>query len=259
VKVPGVVARHRSAVVAGAVVVAIAGVTFVVIRAGTGGGADHSATPATATTTAPSGPAAELVSLVRRAESANLDVAYAGTEASAGTFRAHLWRRSPLARLDTESGQGDGARRSAQLVSAAGPVACTQAGSAPWSCAPKPGLALGDVGVVSPALVAKLSVLDVSVRDDRLLGQGVRCFTVAAPATTGTPTTGTPTTGTPTTGTPTTGTPTTGAAGPSDVTAELCLTSDGIPVRVVLGSTHLDAVSLVRGRPPDSVFKPPAG
>lgn len=238
------VARHRSAVVAGVVVVAIAVVTFVVIRAGTGGGADHSATPATATTTAPSGPAAELVSLVRRAESANLDVAYAGTEASTGTFSAHLWRRSPLGRLDTESGQGDGARRSAQLVSAAGPVACTQAGSAPWSCAPKPGLALGDVGVVSPALVAKLSVLDVSVRDDRLLGQGVRCFTVAAPATTGTPATGTPATG---------------AAGPPDVTAELCLTSDGIPVRVVLGSTHLYAVSLVRGRPPDSVFKPPAG
>jgi len=190
VKVPGVVARHRSAVVAGVVVVAIAVVTFVVIRAGTGGRGDRSATPATATTTGPSGPAAELVSLVRRAESTNLDVAYAGTGARSlsgsgpgGTFSAHLWRRSPLARLDTESGQGDGARRSAQLVSAAGPVACTQAGSAPWSCAPAPGLALGDVGVVSPALVAKLSTLDVSVRDDRLLGQGVRCFTVTAPAT----------------------------------------------------------------------------
>jgi len=30
-------------------------------------------------------------------------------------------------------------------------------------------------------------------------------------------------------------------------------------VRVVTGSTRLDAVSLARGRAPDSVFEPPTG
>ncbi len=101
----------------------------------------------------------------------------------------------------------------------------------PWACAPKPGLRIGDLGVVSPELVRSLSALDVSVRDDRVLDQAVRCFDVAgSPASTAT-------------------TPT---------TAELCLTSDGLAVRVDVGPTHLEAVSVNRGRPPDSVFQAPA-
>ncbi|MDQ6798626.1 MAG: hypothetical protein M3011_11535, partial [Actinomycetota bacterium] len=39
--------------------------------------------------------------------------------------------------------------------------------------------------------------------------------------------------------------------------AQMCLTSDGIPVRVDAGPVHLEAVSLDRGRPADSVFRPP--
>jgi len=235
VKLPSVVARHRPAVIVGVVVVAIAVVTVVVIRAGTGGGSGSSATP----TTTLAGPTAELVALVRRSQAVNVDVAYAGAETTSGAFGAHLWRRSPLARLDTDSGQGDTLSRNTQLVGPSGPVACTKAGTAAWSCVPKPGLGLGDVGVVSPALVAKLSSLDVSVHDDRILDEAVRCFTVARPA-----------------GVTTTTGPSGGAA---DLTAaELCLTSDGIPVRVVAGPTRLDAVSLTRGRAPDSVFQPPA-
>jgi hypothetical protein len=235
-RLPAVVARHRPAVIVGAVVVAIAVVTIVVIRAGTGGSSGPSATP----TTKPSGPTAELVALVRRSQAVNVDVAYTGTEATTGAFGAHLWQRSPLARLDTESGQGDTLKRSTQLLGSSGPQACTKSGTAPWSCVSKPGLTLGDVGVVSPALVAKLSSLDVSVHDDRILDQAVRCFTVARPA-----------------GATTTTGPT--GAGADLNAAELCLTSDGIPVRVVAGSTRLDAVSLNRGRAPDSIFQTPSG
>jgi len=238
VKVPAVVARHRPAVIVGVVVVAIAVVTFVVIRAGTGSG--PSASPSASPTTTPTGSTAELVALVRRSQAVDVDVAYTGTETTSGAFGAHLWRRSPLARLDTDSGQGDTLERSTQLVGPSGPQACTKAGTAPWSCVPKPGLTLGDVGVVSPALVAKLSSLDVSVHDDRILDQAVRCFTVARPA-----------------GTTTTTSPT--GAGADLNAAELCLTSDGIPVRVVAGPTRLDAVSLNRGRAPASVFQPPTG
>lgn len=217
--------------VVGLIVVGIAVVTIVTIRAGTDT-APKGAKPSPATTTALSGPAAELVRLAQRGTSVNIDVAYTGSDPS-GPLRSHLWRRSPLARVDTESGSGDGAKRSAQLVTSTGPIACTQAGSAPWSCVPKPDLRIGDLSVVSPALLAKLSTLAVSVRDDRILDQASRCFTVTNPTATAAPGTAT------------------------DVSAELCLTSDGIPVRVKAGTTNLGAVSLNRGRPPDEVFKPP--
>lgn len=230
----GVVSRHRGPFLVAVVVVGIAAVTFFTIRTGTGK-AKTAKTAPTATTKAPSGPVGELVRLVERGQSTDVDVAYTGTGAPAGAFSVHLWRRGPLARIDTQSGAADAANRSAQLVTASGPFACTQAGSAPWSCTPKAGLGIADVGVVSPALVSRLSALAVSARDERILDQAVRCFTVAAAPTTA---------------------PTTGAADLS--TAEACLTPDGIAMRVNAGPAHLEAVSVNRGRPPDSVFKLPS-
>ncbi len=236
-KLPGVVARHRGPVVVAVVLVGIAAITFFIIRSGTGGKAT---TAPTATTKAPSGPTAELVRLVDRGKSTNAEVVYSGVVTNASPFTAHLWRRSPLGRLDTETGTAEAPNRSAQLVTSSGPFACTQTGGAPWSCAPKAGLGIADVGVVSPALVSKLSSLDVSVREDNVLGQAVRCFTVAAPPSTAPPTTAPPT-------------------GLSDLSAaEVCLTSDGIAVRVNAGPVHVEATSINRGRPPDSVFKLPA-
>lgn len=231
----GVVTRHRGPILVGVVVVGIAAVTVFTIRSGTGG----KATTAPTATTAPRGPTAELVRLVDRGKSTNAEVAYTGGGPNSLAFTAHLWRRSPLGRLDTETGTADAPNRSMQLVTSSGPFACTQAGTAPWSCAPKAGLGIADVGVVSPALVSKLSSLDVSVRDDNVLGQAVRCFTVAAPPTTAATTTA----------------PATGA--PELTSAEVCLTSDGIAVRVNAGPTHVEATSINRGRPPDSVFKLP--
>ncbi len=226
----GFVASHRGGVMLGLIVVGIAAVTTFTIVTETGGTPDRR--PATPATTAVGGPAVELARLVARGQAINVDVAYKGTTAATPpAFTAHLWRRGPLARLDNESGAGEGAVRSRQLVTASGPLVCTQTGSAPWSCTSKPDLSLGDLGVVSPALVKSLSAMDVSVRDDRTLGQAVRCFTVAQSS---------------------------GAGVAPGETANLCLSSDGIPVRLDFGPTHLEAVSLDRGRPADSVFKPPA-
>ncbi len=241
-KLSGFVARHRGPVLVAAVVVGIAAVTFFTIRSGTG--AKTTKTAPTATTKAPSGPTAELVRLVERGKSTNAEVAYTGVVTDSSPFTAHLWRRNPLGRLDTETGTAAAPTRSAQVVTSSGPFACTQAGTAPWSCAPKAGLGIADVGVVSPALVSKLSALDVSVRDDKVLGQDVRCFTVAAPPTTAPATTTAPT-----------ATPT---AGGDLSAAEVCLTSDGIAVRVNAGPVHVEATSINRGRPPDSVFQLPA-
>jgi hypothetical protein len=213
------------------VVVAIVVVVSAVVWAGTRGGGGRSAEPAGGS--APAGPAAELAGLASRAAT-TFDVVYTVSDPRLGPTTAHQWRRGPLGRLDTESGQGDSATSSVQVLSTSGPVACSRTGTMPWSCAPKPGLKLADVGVVPAEVVASLSKLSVSVGDDRIAGQAVRCFTVTDPTVT---------------------TTTAGAI----TTGELCLTSDGVPLRLVAGSTHIEAVSFSRIRPPDSVFKPPAG
>jgi len=228
--IAGVVTRHRAVVLVGLVVTGIAVLTYLTLRSGTRT-TTKAGTPATASTTTVPGAAGELLALVKRGQAVNIDIAYTGT--TPAPFSAHLWRRGPLARLDNESGSGEAAVANSQLVTASGPLSCTRTGSGPWSCVPKPGLAVGDVGVVSPALVATLSGLDVNVYDDRVIGQAVRCFTLARPRTSA------------------------GASAAGDAAANLCLTSDGIAVRVDLGPTHLEAVSLDRGRPGDSVFKPP--
>jgi len=211
-------------VVVALVVVGIATAVVVTVAMGT---SDDSSTAGPTTTRPPlSGPGAELVDLVSKS-GGNFDVAYT-VSGQAGQSSAHLWRRPPLGRLDAESGSGDGARRNTVLMGASGPASCTAQGSGPWTCVAKPGLNLNDVGVVPPALLARLSGLEVSVADDEILGQAVRCFTLSP------------------------------AQGAPEPPAELCLTPDGIAARVVTGSGRLDAVSLQRGRLPDSAFEPPA-
>ncbi|MFN2608022.1 MAG: hypothetical protein ABR511_09020 [Acidimicrobiales bacterium] len=217
--------RHRRGIVIGVVVAAIVAVAIVVtIRSGE---RDQVATPpagsAASTAPAPTGPAAELVRLLRRGASLDFDARY--TSAGSAPSTAHLWRRPPLARLDTQSGSGDTASTSAQIVTSGGPVACTQAGRGPWSCAPKPGLDVAEVGVIPPSVVAALSAVHVTARDDTVIGLAVRCFTIAA--------------------------------GPG-ASADVCVTSSGVPARLASGDTRLDLVSLSLSRPPDSVFVAPA-
>ena len=230
------VARHRGMFAVALVVLGIATVVFVTVRAGTdqdGSPSDSAADSKTAR--APlSGAGEELVRLLANGIG-NFDVAYEVTDPARGASDAHLWRRPPLARLDTLSGTGDGSQRESKLLTSSGPVRCTATGLGPWSCMPSPGLDLGSVGVVPPRLVEQLSRFDITVRDGEILDESVRCFTLS-------PASGAP------------GSPGEGAAEPS----ELCVTPDGIPARVAAGAARLELVALERGRVPDSVFEPPA-
>lgn len=229
---PAVPRRSRGVVIAVLAVVAIAAAIFVTIRSGTGG---HRAPSSASPTTTTAGPAGELTRLLDRAQGLNVDARYSVTNGSSPSSSAHLWRRPPLARLDTETGSGDEARRTAQIITTSGPVGCSQTGTGPWACGPKPGLKIGDVDIVSTGILAQLSAVRVVARDDNVAGVPARCFTVSSPE----------------------GTPP--STGPGAVeSAEVCVTTDGVPARVVAGTTRLDLVSLDRIRPPDAVFQPPA-
>lgn len=236
-KLPGAIARHRNVAVVALVVTGIAAAVALTLVLSSGG--DSAGPSGPATTMAADSPAAELVRLLDNSTVVNFDVVYTVADPVRGASTAHLWRRPPLARLDSESGTGADARASAALVTSSGPVACDRRGTAPWTCAAQPGLTLANLGVVPPALLAQLSGLDVSVVDAEIGGNPVRCFTLAprqegaeAPPAT--------------------------AQDGAAATGELCITPDGIPAKVAAGPARIELVSLQRGRLPDSVFQPPA-
>ena len=216
--------RQRRVWVIGAVVVAIGVVTFLTIRAGTGG---DDLVPATeAPTTVPlSSSHAELLRLVEQGRRASYSVVYRQV-GPAGESIVRQARRPPEERVENVSGTGDATKRTMTVVTATGRIGCTQEGTGPWSCAPQPGRGGGALtDILSATIVAQLGSLEVEGRDDQVAGHDVRCFTL------------------------------TGSQGPP---AEMCLTTDGILARVVAGDTRLEMTELDRAAPPDSAFVPPA-
>ncbi len=219
-----VLARRRPVVLIGAVVIAIAAVTFFTIRAGTGG---DDLVPATeAPTTVPlSGPHAELLRLLDQGRNASYSVTYRQV-APAGESLARQVLRPPEERIETESGSGESTRRTTTVVTTTGRVECTQTGSGPWSCSRQPGRGRGGfANILTASIVSQIGAFRVEAANERVAGHDVRCFVIS------------------------------GTEGPP---AEMCLTREGIIARVNAGDTRLEMTALNRARPPDSAFVPPA-
>lgn len=218
------ISRHRRAAVITAVVLAIAVVTFVTIRAGTRN--DDLVPAVEASTTVPlQGPQGDFLRLFGQGRQASYSGTYHQT-GPAGESTVRLARRPPEERVETESGAGEGIKRTATVVMATGRVGCTQDGTGPWSCSRQPGRGSGALtDVLTASLVSQISAFKVEGRDDQVGGQAVRCFTFS------------------------------GSQGPP---AEMCLTTEGILARLVAGDTRLELMALNREAPPDSAFVPPA-
>lgn len=165
---------------------------------------------------------AELLSLVRAGEAVTYEAQYSVSNSATGSQQAHLWRRPPLARMDTEGPTGE---TTETLVGASGPVRCSRQPTGPWTCTSARDLNLGSLNVVSPALVAQVAQLTVTETDDQVAGQRVRCFRLSKEG-----------------------------AQPSVV----CFTTDGIPARAEVGTSRVELVSVERSPITDAVFQPPA-
>lgn len=216
--------RHGEAAVIGLVVLALGAIIFLTIRWSQDGRRPASPSgPAAGTTLSATTPAGEMLRLIEEGKKLTFEGRYAAYEDSAPSS-IHVWRRPPLARLDTETGSGEAQRRTQRLASSSGPVNCVQQGQGPWTCTPAPNLRVGDVTIVSDAVLGLLSRLAIESRDDQISGRQARCFLLT---------------------------------GNQGSPAELCLTRDGIPLRVVAGATRVELVDLKRDRPPDFVFEPP--
>jgi len=225
--------RHRSKLIVGLIVVGLAATIAATVALSRND--PKPAARAPVPTTRPAGEAgrpagepggaAELVRLLDAGAKVAFDGRYGVSSDGGGALSTlRLWQKPPLVRLDTESGSGAEARRSGQFALPTGPVSCGRDPAGVWTCKSDPGLRLGS-GLVPDDILTKLSALVVEARDERVGGEVARCFAIS---------------------------------GAGAVRADVCVTPDGVPVRVLASSIRIELAQLDRSPPPDEVFQPPA-
>lgn len=190
---------------------------------------DHPAASAVAVTppsTTKPGVAGELEGLLNAGRRRNFHVRYTTTK---GGARAdlELWNAPPKARRDVDAVTTQGRARTAEIRLADQVVRCVQTPSVPWRCVPTPASQGTDPGDLTLGAVNVLDGSTITARDDSLLDTAVRCFAVQPPADT--------------------------TARP----AEVCLTGEGIPLRVDGGDGPSVATVFERSVD-DKAFEPPA-
>lgn len=211
--------------VVGGVVLAIAATIFLTVRLSQDEGRPAAEPPTPSTSVAPglTGAAAELVRLMEAGTKIAFDGRYTVSGSGApGTVR--LWSRPPHLRVDTELGSGAELRRTGLFSLPSGTVRCSSQADGPWTCKSQPDLPLGS-GLLPEVFVAQLPQYSVEARVDRIADQEARCFALSN---------------------------TTGQPG------DLCVTPDGILLRVKSPTVTVELVALDRSPPPEQIFELPA-
>lgn len=222
---PGFVRRHRPALAVGAVVAGVAAIiAFTVVVSGDDTEPPARPPAASPTTSVPlSGAAAELVGLLDEGTKQAFDGRYTVSSNSGPGGTLRLWSRPPLLRVDTELGSGTDLRRTAQFSLPSGTVSCSRQAEV-WSCRSQP-LPIG-LGLLPEGFADQLARYSVEARSERVGTHDARCFTIS------------------------------GAEGPD---TEVCLTPDGVPVRLrAPGGTAVELAEVDRSPPPAEIFEPPA-
>jgi hypothetical protein len=190
---------------------------------GSAEGASKPAGPSSAGEPQPTGAAAELQALAAKGRSQTFEARYAGSTGSGTpTSSLHVWRTPDSLRQDASTGSDPDSR---VLVTKAVVVNCVRPAGQTWTCnARPPATAVGADSLGVPS-AGQLAGRTVTARDDAIAGRPVRCFAFGASA---------------------------------DAPNEMCLSGDGIVLRVVIGASRLDLVELTLAPVPTAIFEPPA-
>jgi hypothetical protein len=191
---------------------------------------DGSAAPAeSTTTTAPlSDEAEELLERLERGRQGALHVRLeAATEAEAaeGSLAVEIWRDGDLVRQDVLL-SAPGVRTELSVFQLPdGNVLCQRAAEAEWVCERSASLATesGDPAGIVEAAAANLNRAQVTVTDDEIAGTAVRCYEITG----------------------------------SGEASTMCVTEDGVPMRLAVQGQELTATDVEREVDP-AVFEPPA-
>lgn len=143
-----------------------------------------------------------------------------------GESTIEVWRDGDRVRQETELRTADGeVARTAAVTTGDTTVACSRVGEEPWSCAEaETETAEDSSGDVFGTVEQQLRGVEVAASDDEVAGRQVRCFEFSA----------------------------------TDGAGRACVTPDGVPVLVSIGSSEIRLAALDDDVPGD-VFTPPAG
>ena len=171
---------------------------------------------------------AELVSLLEQGEKTEYHARYRAVIPAAnvdvGSMSIELWRSPPRLRQDVKVSAGGKTAVSAAYLLPDRAVGCSREGTGvAWNCSPIPRQG-GTTETLARQLTQQASGGVVTVRNAKVAGLSVRCFTVPI----------------------------------SQATAEICVTDEGIPARISSGGTKIELVNLMK-EVSSEVFTPPLG
>lgn len=169
--------------------------------------------------------ARELLDLLERQRKATYHARYAAAspDLEGGAIRIETWQSPPRIRQDSEVRVAGQLAKTTSLALPGGAVRCTQIGDDPWQCRRVPAGQPTGAEPVSAQAVEQLRSGSVSARDTTIGGRAVRCFGLSV----------------------------------GEQSSELCLTGQGVTVRVSAGGSSLELAEL-ETEVDDAVFEPPA-
>lgn len=192
---------------------------------------DGSAAPAESTTTTAEPLSDEAQELLARLERGREDALHVRLEAAAegdgteGSLAVEIWRDGDLVRQDVLL-SAPGVRTELSVFQLPdGNVLCQRAAEAEWVCERSASLATesGDPAGIVEAAAANLNGAQVTVTDDEIAGTAVRCYEITG----------------------------------SGEASTMCVTEDGVPMRLAVQGQELTATDVEREVDP-AVFEPPA-
>jgi hypothetical protein len=206
-----------------ALLVAVVGglVTALIISLG-GGGNKASPSPSSSVNKE----AAELITLLSHGRGVTFHARYravtAQSAASGESVLLDLWRRPPAEREDTTITVSGRTEKASGFLLKSGVVVCRQT-SGTWTCREVSGVQTSTAETLVASITRQVAGRNVSARDDTIGGHKVRCFTLELDT------------------------------GPG----EICVTTDGIPVRISAGDSRFELTELTTSVS-DAIFRLPA-
>lgn len=215
--------RRRPRITGALLLLMVAGIVTGVVFALRGGGEDVSST--LPSRPAPLDPAArELVSLMAKGQEGVYHARYRAVspEQPGATLMVEIWRRGSITRQDSVASDGTQTTHTAGFTLPTGNLACRREAAGAWRCVPVTG-ARTTTEQLTELATTELSGRSVTARDETIAGRAARCFTIVG----------------------------------EGQSSDICLSSEGIALRVGTGNTRLELISLEEAVD-DAVFRPPA-
>ncbi|MEX0875644.1 MAG: hypothetical protein WD646_00855 [Actinomycetota bacterium] len=172
--------------------------------------------------------AQELTTLTRKGQDLTYHAVYevAGAQPTGGSLEIQLWRKEGLVRQDQEIRAEGRVLRTSGFRLDNRTISCVREDDDPWRCQGVPettGSATPPPDPLIAAVVGELANKQVTAKDDEVGGRDARCFTIKD----------------------------------TTQTSELCITDDGIPVRIATAQATMELTEL-EDDVDDDIFDPPA-